>query len=262
MNTSIFIFSLIVLFIGLSFGSFVNVCIHRLPKNKQVLTGRSRCPKCKKKIKWFDNIPLISFLSLNGRCRSCKKKISPQYFIVELIAGIGFLLIYLSYDNHLAKLLLAVLLLMYLTVFFIDLKHFIIPDVLNYGIIIVAFLKNFLPDLDLIFIQDLAYSLMGGIAGYGFIWIIIYLYKTIRKREGMGLGDAKLMAGLGLLYGWQAIPFILFIAAFIGLIVAMPSLLEKRKNLKSKIPFAPYLIVAGLVYFLYGNIIYKIALGI
>ena len=262
MNPSIFIFSIIVLFTGLSFGSFVNVCIYRLPKNKQVITGRSYCPKCKKKIKWFDNIPLISFLLLSGKCRSCKKKISPQYFIVELIAGIGFLLIYLSYDNHLAKLLLAVLLLMYLTVFFIDLKHFIIPDVLNYGIIIIAFLKNFLPPLDLTFMQDLTRSLIGGIAGFASIWIIIYLYKTIRKREGMGLGDAKLMAGIGLLYGWQAVPFVLFIAALIGLIMAIPSLLEKRKNLKSKIPFAPYLIVAGLVYFLYGNIIYKIALGI
>ena len=122
MNPSIFIFSIIVLFTGLSFGSFVNVCIYRLPKNKQVLTGRSYCPKCKKKIKWFDNIPLISFLLLSGKCRSCKKKISPQYFIVELIAGVGFLLIFLNYDNHLAKLLLAILFLMYLVIFFIDLK--------------------------------------------------------------------------------------------------------------------------------------------
>ena len=151
---------------------------------------------------------------------------------------------------------------MYLTVFFIDLKHFIIPDVLNYGIIIIAFLKNFLPPLDLTFMQDLTRSLIGGIAGFASIWIIIYLYKTIRKQEGMGLGDAKLMAGIGLLYGWQAVPFVLFIAALIGLIMVIPSLLEKRKNLKSKIPFAPYLIVAGLIYFLYGNIIYKIALGI
>nr|ABZ06499.1 putative bacterial peptidase A24 N-terminal domain protein [uncultured marine microorganism HF4000_010L19] len=262
MNSSIFIFSLIVLFIGLSFGSFVNVCIYRLPKNKQVITGRSYCPKCKKKIKWFDNIPLISFLSLNGRCRSCKKKISPQYFIVELIAGIGFLLIYLSYDNHLAKLLLAILLLMYLTVFFIDLKHFIIPDILNYGIIVIAFLKNFLPDLNLSFIQDIKLSLMGGIAGFFSIWIIIYLYKTFKKKEGMGLGDAKLMAGVGLLFGWQSIPFVLFLAAVLGLLMVMPSLYEKKKSLKSQVPFGPYIITAGVIYFLYGDVLYKMALGI
>ena len=257
-----FIYPAIALVIGLSFGSFANVCIYRLPKNKQVLTGRSYCPKCKKKIKWFDNIPLISFLSLDGRCRSCKKKISPQYFIVELIAGLGFLLIFLNYDNHLAKLLLAILLTMYLMIFFIDLKHFIIPDVLNYGIIVIAFLKNFLPDLNLNFVQDIKLSLMGGIAGFFSIWIIIYLYKTFKKTEGMGMGDAKLIAGVGLLLGWQSIPFVLFLSATLGLLMVMPSLLEKRKSLKSKIPFGPYIITAGVIYFLYGDVLYKMALGI
>ena len=253
MNTSIFIFAIIVLFIGLSFGSFVNVCIYRLPKNKQILFGRSFCPKCKKKIKWFDNIPLISFLLLSGKCRSCKKKISPQYFIIELIAGIGFLLIFLSYDNHLAKLMLAVLLLMYLTVFFIDLKHFIIPDILNYGIIIIAFLKNFLPPLDLTFMQDLTRSLIGGIVGFASIWIIIYLYRVIKKIEGMGLGDAKLMAGIGLLFGWQSIPFVLFASAVLGLISVIPSLINKKKNLRSEIPFGPFIIIACFIYFICGD---------
>ena len=257
-----FIYPAIVLVIGLSFGSFANVCIYRLPKNKQVLTGRSYCPKCKKKIKWFDNIPLISFLSLDGKCRSCKKKISPQYFIVELIAGLGFLFIFLNYDNNLAKLLLIILLLMYLMIFFIDLKHFIIPDVLNYGMIVIAFLKNFLPDLNLNFVQDIKLSLMGGIAGFFSIWIIIYLYKTFKKTEGMGMGDAKLMAGVGLLLGWQSIPFVLFLSATLGLLMVMPSLLEKRKSLKSKIPFGPYIITAGVIYFLYGDVLYKMALGI
>ena len=262
MNISIFIFATIVLFIGLSFGSFVNVCIYRLPKNKQVLFGRSFCPKCKKKIKWFDNIPLISFLSLNGKCRSCKKKISPQYFFVELVSGLGFLIIFLSYDNHYSSFLLAILLLIYLAIFFIDLKHFIIPDVLNYGIIIIAILKNFLPNLNLTFTQDIKLSILGGIIGYLSIWLIIYLYKTLKKTEGMGLGDAKLMAGIGLLFGWQSIPFVLFVSAVLGLLLVMPSLLEKKKTLKSKIPFGPYIIAAGLIYFFYGDIIYKLALGI
>jgi len=262
LNSLTFIYPAIALVIGLSFGSFANVCIYRLPKNKQVLTGHSYCPKCKKKIKWFDNIPLISFLSLDGKCRSCKKKISPQYFIVELIAGLGFLLIFLNYDNHLAKLLLIILLLMYLMIFFIDLKHFIIPDVLNYGMIVIAFLKNFLPDLNLNFVQDIKLSLMGGIAGFFSIWIIIYLYKTFKKTEGMGMGDAKLMAGVGLLLGWQSIPFVLFLSATLGLLMVMPSLLEKRKSLKSKIPFGPYIITAGVIYFLYGDVLYKMALGI
>ena len=94
------------------------------------------------------------------------------------------------------------------------------------------------------------------------IWLIIYLYKTLKKTEGMGLGDAKLMAGIGLLFGWQSIPFVLFVAAVLGLLMVMPSLLEKKKNLKSQIPFGPYIITTGVIYFLYGDVLYKIALGI
>ena len=261
MNSPIFISSLVFIF-GLCFGSFANACIYRLPKNKQVLTDRSFCPKCKKKIKWFDNIPLVSFLFLNGKCRSCKKKISLQYFIIEFLAGLGFLFIFLSFDNYYSIILLMALFLIYLMILFIDLKHFIIPDILNYGIIVLAIIKNFLPNLDLIFTQDIMLSLAGGIVGYLSIWLIIYLYKQIRKKEGMGLGDAKLMAGIGFLFGWQSIPLVLFVAAVLGLLLVMPSLMKKKKGLKSKIPFAPYLITAGLVYFLCGNVIYKIVLTI
>ncbi len=262
MNDSNLIFLIFIFLIGLCFGSFANVCIYRLPKSKQTLAGRSYCPKCKKKIKWFDNIPVLSYFLLNGKCRSCKKKISLQYLIVELIMGLGFLLIFLNYHNHLASILLSILLVMYVIIFFIDLKHFIIPDVLNYGIIIVAFLKNFLPNLSLSFIQDIKLSLIGGIAGFFSIWIIIYLYKTFKKTEGMGLGDAKLMAGVGLLLGWQSIPFVLFLAAVLGLLMVMPSLVEKKKSLKSQIPFGPYIITAGVIYFLYGDILYQMVLGI
>ena len=154
------------------------------------------------------------------------------------------------------------LFLIYLMILFIDLKHFIIPDILNYGIIVLAIIKNFLPNLDLIFTQDIMLSLAGGIVGYLSIWLIIYLYKQIRKKEGMGLGDAKLMAGIGFLFGWQSIPCVLFVAAILGLLTVMPSLLEKKKTLKSSIPFGPHIITAGIIYFLYGNILYKMVLGI
>ena len=101
---------------------------------------------------------------------------------------------------------------------------------------------------------------IGGIIGYFSIWIIIYLYRTFKKMEGMGLGDAKLMAGIGLLFGWQSIPLVLFLSAILGLFMVTPSLLEKKRNLKSKIPFGPYIIVAGLIYFLYGEVLYKTVL--
>ena len=256
----IFFVSILVFFIGICLGSFANVCIYRLPKNKQIITGRSFCPKCKKIIKWFDNIPLISFLLLNGKCRKCHKPISLKYFIIELITGIGFLLIYLNFNNYPTIIFLSVLFLIYLIIFFIDLKHFIIPDGLNFGIMALAIFKNFLPNFNTSFIHDINQSIIGGIVGYLSIWIIIYLYRVIKKIEGMGLGDAKLMTGIGLLFGWQAIPFVLFISAVLGLVFATPFLINKKKNLRSKIPFGPFIITACFIYFLYGDFLYSLIL--
>ena len=256
----IFFDSVLVFFIGICLGSFANVCIYRVPKNKQIITGRSFCPKCKKIIKWFDNIPLISFLLLNGKCRKCRKPISLKYFIIELITGIGFLLIYLNFNNYLTIIFLSVLFLLYLIIFFIDLKHFIIPDGLNFGIMALAIFKNFLPNFNTSFTHDINQSIVGGIVGYLSIWIIIFLYRVIKKIEGMGLGDAKLMTGIGLLFGWQSIPFVLFISAVLGLVFATPSLITKKKNLRSKIPFGPFIITACLIYFLYGDLIYSLIL--
>ncbi len=256
----IFFDSILVFFIGICLGSFANVCIYRLPKNKQIITGRSFCPKCKKTIKWLDNIPLISFLLLNGKCRKCRKPISLKYFIIELITGIGFLLIYLNFNNYLTIIFLSVLFLLYLIIFFIDLKHFIIPDGLNFGIMALAIFKNFLPNFNASFIHDINQSIIGGIVGYLSIWIIIYLYRVIKKIEGMGLGDAKLMTGIGLLFGWQSIPFVLFISAVLGLVFATPSLINKKKNLRSKIPFGPFIITASFIYFLYGDFLYSFIL--
>ena len=256
----IFFDSILVFFIGICLGSFANVCIYRLPKNKQIITGRSFCPKCKKTIKWLDNIPLISFLLLNGKCRKCRKPISLKYFIIELITGIGFLLIYLNFNNYLTIIFLSVLFLLYLIIFFIDLKHFIIPDGLNFGIMALAIFKNFLPNFNASFIHDINQSIIGGIVGYLSIWIIIYLYRVIKKIEGMGLGDAKLMTGIGLLFGWQSIPFVLFISAVLGLVFATPSLITKKKNLRSKIPFGPFIITASFIYFLYGDFLYSFIL--
>jgi leader peptidase (prepilin peptidase)/N-methyltransferase len=242
--------SFIVFLIGLSLGSFINVFIYRFINHKQFFFTQSICPKCKKKIPWQDNIPLISFLILNGKCRFCNKKISLQYFIVEFISGIGFLFIFLSYSNYYSICILTILLLIYLMIFFIDLKHFFIPQFLNYGIIIIAFSKNFLPDMNLPLIQNIYPSVLGGAIGFGSIWLINFFYKVIRKKEGIGLGDAKLMAGAGLLFGWNSIPMILIIAAIIGLLIALSFLIIKKKKIY-RIPFAPCVIISELsVYFL------------
>ena len=145
-------------------------------------------------------------------------------------------------------------------IFFIDLENFIIPDILNFSIIILALIKNFLPNFQTSLIQDINQSIIGGIVGYLSIWLIIFIYKTIKKIDGMGLGDAKLMAGIGFLFGWQSIPFILFVSSLIGLVFVAPSLFNRQKNMRSEIPFGPFIIAAGVIYFMYGNYLYDLIL--
>ena len=256
----ILLYSFLVFFLGVILGSFANVCIYRLPKNKQVISGRSFCPKCKKKINWYDNLPLISFLILKMKCRNCNELISTRYFIVELITGITFLLIFLSYNSLATLIFLSVLSLILIVIFFIDLENFIIPDILNFSIMFLALLKNFLPNFNTSLIHEINQSIIGGIVGYISIWLIIFLYKAIKKIDGMGLGDAKLMAGIGLLFGWQSIPFVLFVASILGLIFVVPSLLKKQKTMRTEIPFGPFIIVAGLIYFTYGDLLYNLIL--
>ena len=125
-----------------------------------------------------------------------------------------------------------------------------------------AISKNFLPNINTSFIFDINQSIIGGMIGYLSIWIIIYIYKVIKKIEGMGLGDAKLMAGIGLLFGWQAIPFVLFTASILGLLYVAPSLINKKINLKSQIPFGPHIILGSLMYFLYGELLYNLVLNV
>ena len=256
----IFLNSFLIFILGACLGSFSNVCIYRLPINKQIVSGRSFCPRCKKYINWFDNFPIISFLLLGGKCRKCKKVIPLRYFIVEITTGIIFLSIYLNYNDLSTIIFLSVLSLLFIIIFFIDLENFIIPDSLNFRIMALALSKNFLPISNTSFIQDINQSIIGGMVGYLIIWLIIYVYKMIKKIEGMGLGDAKLMAGIGLLFGWQSVPFVLFVSAILGLIFVLPSLINKQKNMKSEIPFGPFIITACLIYFTYGDFLYSLIL--
>jgi leader peptidase (prepilin peptidase)/N-methyltransferase len=241
----IFFYSFLIFSLGACLGSFANVCIYRLPKNKQIVSGRSFCPKCKKKINWYDNLPLISFILLNRNCRNCNKVISARYFIVENLDTIIFL---------------SILSLILIIIFFIDLENFIIPDTLNFSIMGLALFKNFLPNFNTSLIHEINQSIIGGMVGYISIWLIIYLYKTFKKIDGMGLGDAKLMAGIGFLFGWQSIPFVLFVSSILGLIFVVPSLIKKQKNMRTEIPFGPFIILACLVYFAYGSLLYDLIL--
>ena len=241
-----------VVILGGLWGSFANVCIYRLPQDKGVVSGRSYCPKCKKKIIWHDNIPLFSYFLLSGKCRKCKKKISGQYALVEFISILSFLCVYYLYGITLTTLLLIILSLSFIIIFFIDLKHFIIPNVLTFSMMALGFVKSFDPNLNPIF-PNYVNSLIGGFFGYGIIWSIIFFYKQIRKKEGMGLGDAKLLAVIGFWFGWIAIPFVIFLSSVIALIIVIPDLLKKSKKMTSQIPFGPYIILGTLFYLVFKN---------
>ena len=231
-------------------GSFANVCIYRLPLNKGVVSGRSYCPNCKKKIAWYDNIPIISYLLILAKCRKCKKKISFQYPLVELITIITFLTIYFIYGITMTTILLIILFLTFIIIFFIDLKHFIIPNSLTFPMMVLGFIKSFDQNLISLF-PNYFNSLLGGILGYGIIWSIIFLYKLTRNKEGMGLGDAKLLAVIGFWFGWIAIPFVIFSSSIVALISVIPSLLNKSKKLSSEIPFGPYIVIGCILYIVF-----------
>ena len=250
---------LFVILLGGIFGSFANVCIYRLPIDQNVIYGRSFCPECKKKIAWFDNIPIISFIILKAKCRNCEFKISLNYFIVESLSILFFCVIFILFGISLTTLLLWLLYLSFVIIFFIDLKHFIIPNEITFPLMALGFVKSFDPNINSIFPNYLN-SLIGGLIGYLIIYLIIFFYKYVRKKEGMGLGDAKLFAVIGFWFGWISIPFIIFLSSIIALISISPNLINKSKNISSEIPFGPYIIIATLVFVIFKNDLLNIVL--
>ena len=241
---------IIAFILGSIWGSFSNVCIHRLPDNKGVARGRSYCPSCKKQIRWYDNIPIFSYVLLKAKCRDCSAKINVKYFLVELVCALSFVWFFYLFGLSLTTLLFFILSIFFVIIFFIDLKHFIIPNELTFPLMAIGLFKSFDPNLNQYLFPNFLNSVIGGVAGYLIIWMIIFIYKRLRNKEGMGLGDAKLLSAIGFWFGWISIPFILFFSSFIALVLAIPSLMNKSKNLSSQIPFGPYLILGCVLYLL------------
>ena len=239
--------------LGGIWGSFCNVCIYRLPLEKNIIKGRSFCTSCEKQINWYDNIPILSFIFLKGKCRCGKSKISLQYFLVELVSAISFVLIYYFYGVSITTLLLIILTIFFIIIFFIDLKHYIIPNELTFPLMLIGFIKSFDPNLNQSLFPNYINSLIGGFFGYSIIWSIIFFYKTLRKKEGMGLGDAKLIAVVGFWFGWFSIPFTIFISSMVALIFSIPSLINKTKDMSTQIPFGPFIIIGCLIYVTFAN---------
>ena len=246
-------FYLLVFILGSIWGSFCNVCIYRLPGNESMFKSRSFCPSCKNQINWYDNIPFLSYIFLKGKCRNCDYKISLQYFLVEFIVAISFLVIYFLYGISITSLLLMILSMFFTIIFFIDLKHFIIPNELTFPLMAIGFLKSFDPNLNQTIFPNYINSILGGLFGYFLIWFVIFIYEKIRRQEGMGLGDAKLMSAIWFWFGCVSIPFTIFIASVVALIFVIPSLIDKTRKISSQIPFGPYIIIGCIIYVSFSN---------
>ena len=243
--------------LGSIWGSFSNVCIKRLPRNLSI-SGRSYCLTCKKQIKWFDNIPILSFIFLKAKCRNCSAKIDNQYFLVELISAISFLIIVFFFGITLESLLLIILSIFFIIIYFIDLEHYIIPNELTYTLMVIGFLKTYFTDANSFMFPDYFQSVMGGLMGFLIVWSIIFVYKKLKNIEGMGLGDAKFLSALGFWFGWISLPFILIFSSVIALSFSIPSLIKKTKTMSTQIPFGPYLILGCLLYLILINEIQKL----
>ncbi|NJL24921.1 MAG: prepilin peptidase [Calothrix sp. SM1_5_4] len=239
---------LLAFLMGLLWGSFANVVIYRLPAGQSVVTPRSRCPQCSHPIAWYDNIPVLSWLFLLGRCRACKTGISWRYPLVELITGVVFAAVFWNYGLTWSALEYLIFAWGLIVVSFIDFDHMILPDVFTLPGIALGLLGAAVnPERD--FLSAAAGVLMGG----GFLWLIAYFYLLLRKEEGMGGGDIKLLAWIGAVLGWTAVPFVVLASSLVGSVVGLVLAMRSRAGLKSQIPFGPYLALAALVYLLGGD---------
>jgi leader peptidase (prepilin peptidase)/N-methyltransferase len=227
---------------GLCIGSFLNVCIYRLPEGGSIAYPPSNCPSCGSRLRVVDLIPVLSYLSLRGKCRYCGSKISVQYPIVELTAGILFLLAFLKYGLTLATLRTVVLFAVVIAATMIDLGYRIIPDRLN--------LAGFLLGVILLFESRdvLTANSIGFLAGGG----ILYLVAVV-SRGGMGGGDIKLAAVMGLLLGWKYLLLALFLSFTAGAIVGVLLVLLKIKRMKEALPFGPFLALGSVIAALAGD---------
>ena len=229
-------------------GSFLNVCIYRLPKKESVVFPPSHCPNCDYKIPFYDNIPILSYIFLAGRCRSCKVRISPQYPLVELVNALLTLFLFIKFGPSLSFLVLLLFCSAMVVVTFIDLEHQIIPDVISLSGIVCGFIFSF-------FIPQLGWlnSLIGIAVGGGSLLLVAYAYEFITKKEGMGGGDIKLLAMMGAFFGWRAIPFIIFVSSLIGSVIGITVMLIQKKDAKLAIPFGPFLALGAILYIFFGR---------
>ncbi len=232
----------LIFLLGTVLGSFANVCIYRLPRGQSILWPRSHCPVCGTPVRPLDNIPLLSFFFLRGRCRACRESISWQYPLVEALSGLLYLLVYATYGITILSGLYALLTTVLLIVTFIDLEHQIIPDKITLPGLVIGLLCN--PLLPISFPN----ALIGGLLGGG-----IFLLAALLSRGGMGGGDIKLMAMLGVFFGWQRALLTIFVGVCTGAFGGILLMLIKKKGRKDQVPFGPFLALGGIITLLWGQ---------
>lgn len=247
---------------GIILGSFLNCCIYRLPLEKSVVLPRSFCPRCKVPIKWYDNVPLISYILLLGKCRSCARKISIRYPLVELLSGFCSVFVFYYFQEWVPYIFYYIFLISPLIIVtFIDLEHRLIPDVITIPGIVVGAASQFI--LMHGSVQSISLSIgLGIIVGGGFLAIVGYGYELIKKREGLGGGDVKLAAMFGAFFGWKGVVFILFISSIVGSIVGIILIIAYKRDLKHAIPYGPFLALGAVIYLFFGDFLLNWYLGL
>ena len=228
-------------------GSFLNVCIHRIPEDKSIVYLPSSCPNCNKPIAFYDNIPIISYIILLGSCRSCKSPISPRYPFVEFLTGFFSVILFKTFGFSTELPVYFVFVSSLIVITFIDLKYQIIPDMISLpGIVIGLLVSYFLP-------LGILNSIIGILIGGGSLFLVAAGYHLITGREGMGGGDIKLLAMIGAFLGWKGVIITIFTGSFIGAVVGTALMLAKGKDSKYAIPFGPFLAIGAIISLFFGD---------
>ena len=254
---------------GLVIGSFLNVCIVRIPEGKSIVMPASACPKCGAAIKPWDNIPVLSWLLLGGKCRGCKQPISWMYPVVELLTGALFLGCYLAFGLTIEALKWAIFSALLVVLVFTDMRERILPNVVNYSGFAAALLLSlvtkpsdgialwianrvfeFPPPAPVISLAD---ALLGAAFGSGLLWLVAELYFRLRKREGMGLGDVKMMLMAGAFLGLKRTLLTILAGSVLGSVLGMAFMLAKRKESNYELPFGTFLGMAAALVMFFGT---------
>lgn len=244
-----FIFLTVFFFIlGSLIGSFLNVVIYRWPREESVVSPRSKCPACEKGIPWYLNIPILGWVFLRGRAACCGVRINARYPLVEFLTGFLFALTFVFFGLSFQTLEYCLFVSMAVPCVFIDLDHYLLPDVLTLPGIAVGLAGSFVSDT-----RTFSSALFGVIIGGGLFWFMAWFYERYRNKEGMGFGDVKLLAWLGALGGVSSVFFIVFVSSLLGTAAGLYMIAFKGRSRNSGLPFGPFLIFAAFLYFYFGE---------